>query len=229
MIQPWKQYQEDTAEFFRTLGLTAVTDVSLQGVRTKHDVDVLVTFCVAGFEIMWVIECKHWQSPVTKLHVLGFREILSDLGADRGIILCESGFQSGAIEAAALTNVQVASLAVLTVSSKSAIYAVRLQELYDRTQSCKKRYWGIPKYTRIDKGLRFGTGGDVSNSYSGARVVELANDLIARAFRGIYPMDTDEVDFRRQYNIPDQLNSHEEVVAALEPLLSELESKLDAV
>ncbi len=51
MPTDWKGYQEETAEFFRSLGLSASTNVTLQGVRTSHDVDVLVTIDVAGFSV----------------------------------------------------------------------------------------------------------------------------------------------------------------------------------
>jgi hypothetical protein len=37
--------------------------------------------------------------------VLALRQIVTDVGADRGILLSEKGFQSGAVEAATLTNV----------------------------------------------------------------------------------------------------------------------------
>ena len=74
--------------------------------RTTHDVDVVVRSKHVGFEILWLVECKHWKTSVSKLHVLGLREIVADTGADRGIALSESGFQSGAVEAANLTNVQ---------------------------------------------------------------------------------------------------------------------------
>lgn len=42
MTAKWKDSQEEAAAFFRALGLDAQTDVTVQGVRTKHDVDVLV-------------------------------------------------------------------------------------------------------------------------------------------------------------------------------------------
>lgn len=71
----WKNYQEEAAEFFRSLGLEAETDVTIQGARTKHDIDVLVKSHHAGFNIVWLVECKHWKSKVSKLHVLGLREI----------------------------------------------------------------------------------------------------------------------------------------------------------
>lgn len=110
MATDWRDYQEEAAALFRSMGLDAVTNETIQGVRTKHDVDVVVRSHYAGFDVTWLVECKHWKSPVSKLHVLALREIVSDTGADRGILLCEVGFQSGAIEAANLTNVQVTSL-----------------------------------------------------------------------------------------------------------------------
>jgi hypothetical protein len=119
VTKPWRQYQEKAAAFFRALGLEAETDVTINGVRATHDVDVLVRSHHAGFDITWIVECKHWSTPVSKVHVLALREIVNDSGRDRRIPLAENGFQSGAIEAAALTNVQVTSLAELTISAHS--------------------------------------------------------------------------------------------------------------
>ena len=102
MASDWNGYQEEAAEFFRSLGLEANTNVTLKGVRTTHDVDVLVKSCHAGFEVTWIVECKHWNSRVSKLHVLALREIVTDTGSDRGILLAEKGFQRGAAEAAVL-------------------------------------------------------------------------------------------------------------------------------
>lgn len=227
-MPPWKEYQEETAEFFRSMGLDASTDVTLQGVRTTHDIDVLVKIDMSGFKVRWAVECKHWKTPVTKLHVLALREIVSDLGADRGIVLCEVGFQQGAIEAANLTNVQVTSLAALSESSRNAIAAVRLRELYDRTETCGEKYWAIPKDVRIDKQLRFEMGS--AHTYSGARVIEVSRDLLSRAFRGTYPILIDP--YEQLYigqEFPERFEAPEEVVAALERLLSDLESKLAAI
>lgn len=228
MKPAWKQYQEEAAEFFRSIELTAATDITLQGVRTTHDIDVLVTVNIAGFEVKWLVECKHWQTAVTKLHILAFRQIVADLGADRGILLCEVGFQSGAVEAANLTNVQVTSLSDLAISSRDAVYSARLRDLYDRTELCRVRYWDIPKDIRIDKGLRFDVG-DGRNAYSGARILDACSEVLRKAFRGNYPIDVDF--FTRLSNplIPENLTSSQGVVAALEPLISDLEAKLNAV
>ena len=50
----WKDYQEKAADFFRSLGLDAEADVTIQGARTKHDIDVLVKSHYAGFDVTWL-------------------------------------------------------------------------------------------------------------------------------------------------------------------------------
>jgi restriction system protein len=227
MTPSWTAYQEEAAEFFRSLNLEASTNVTLQGVRTTHDIDVFVKVDVFGFEVRWLIECKHWKTPVTKLHVLALREIVSDLGADRGILLCEVGFQSGAIEAANLTNVQVTSLAALAESSRDTIYAARLRELYNRTEKCKDRYWAIPKDVRIEHGIRSDVG--EPPVYSGSAVVQLSQELLSRAFRGAYPIQVHAFERHLHPELPDEIRNNEEMVVVLERLLADFETRLAVV
>lgn len=224
MVADWNEYQEEAAEFFRSLGLEATTNVTISGVRTSHDVDVLVKSRHAGFEVTWIVECKHWKSRVSKLHVLGLREIVTDTGADRGILLAENGFQSGAAEAAALTNVHLTSLSESRREASVEVFGMRLTELHDRIEVCRERYWDIPKYVRIEHGLRPDVAED---GYSGAAVISLAEDVLRKAFRGNYPFETDYMWRHAARGVPSAINSVEEVVALLEPMILELESKLD--
>ena len=225
MATDWKGYQEETADFFRRLGLDAQTDVTMAGVRTTHNVDVLVKSHHVGFDITWVIECKHWKSRVSKLHVLALREIVSDLGADRGILLSESGFQSGAEEAATLTTVQVTSLAALAGTTKPAVFALRLRDLYDLVGACKERYWGIPKRVRIEAGLRTEV---FDSGYSGARVIDCSEDVLRKAFRGTYPFANEALYAVAIPGAPSQFASPDDVLAHLEPMVLDLEARLNA-
>jgi hypothetical protein len=223
MAIDWKDYQEEAAALFRFMGLDATTDVTMQGVRTVHDVDVVVKSHHAGFDITWLVECKHWKSPVSKLHVLALREIVADTGADRGILLCEAGFQSGAIEAANLTNVQVTSLENVRTTAGRDVSAMRLRELYDRTESCKLRYWDMPKAYRIEYGLRSEVG---VLGYSGARVLEACGELITRAFRGVYPFQPDTLSALLLFGKEKQFISPDEVVETVTPMIGDLEMRL---
>lgn len=225
MTTDWSNYQEEAAEFFRSLGLEASTNVTIKGVRTGHDVDVVVKSRHAGFEIIWIVECKHWKSRVSKVHVLALREIVADVGADRGILLAESGFQSGAAEAAALTNVHLTSLSEARREAIAEVFNMRLTELYDRVEVCRERYWDIPKGVRIDHALR---PDSAALGYSGAATISLAEDFLHKGFRGNYPFETDYMLTHAVPGTPAVINSIEELVAHLEPMVHELEVKLDA-
>ena len=223
MADTWKDYQFEVSQFFTGLGFEADTDVRLQGVRTRHDIDVVVRSQHAGFTIMWLLECKHWQTRVSKLHVLALREIVADTGADRGILLCEAGFQIGAIEAAALTNVQLTSLANVQQTARFQILAMRLHELYDRIETCRKKYWDIPKDERVKYGLRC----DVPDfGYSGARVIDVVAELVTKALRGVYPIECESIFVYVTKGFPRYLDGPEKVIAVAEPLIVELEGKI---
>jgi restriction system protein len=127
----WADYQEEVAQFFRGLGLEASTSVTLKGVRTSHDIDVVVRSDHVGFNLLWLVECKHWKNAVSKLHVMGLREIVSDIGADRGLLMAEGGYQRGALEAAQLTNVQLTSLAELTCTASDALGRAQLRDIQE--------------------------------------------------------------------------------------------------
>jgi restriction system protein len=219
----WADYQEEAAAFFRDLGLNAQTNVRIKGVRTSHDVDVAVRSHHVGFEMVWLVECKFWRARVSKLHVLALREIVTDVGADRGILLSEAGFQSGALEAARLTNVHATSLASLKVEASAEIYAVRLRELFDRVQVSKQSYWEISKEERIRRGLRPDVGAE---GYSGVEVIALGEEVLAQALRGTYPFNSDSVTSFVLLGGPRTYASSREVVDILEPMVLELERRL---
>lgn len=105
----WRRYQEDVAQFFRDQGNTVMVEADIQGVRAKHEIDVWVTFSRHGIECKWAIECKLWNRRVPKEKILALKSIVDDVGADRGLIISERGFQSGAKDAARDTNITLIS------------------------------------------------------------------------------------------------------------------------
>ncbi len=226
MANGWQEYQEEVAAFFRSLGLEATTNFRAQGVRTVHDIDVYVKSHHVGFDITWIVECKYWNKPVSKLHVLALRTIVSELGVDRGIILCEAGFQTGAVEAANLTNVHAKSLAELRGTASIDFAAMRLRELYDRVDACRTRYWELPKDARIKAGLRPGFGGD--ENFYGDHVITLASDLLGRAMRGAYPVSLDTLPAIVILGDGHRFESESEIRSWVEESLDKLELRLAA-
>jgi hypothetical protein len=78
--------------------------------------------------------------------------------------MAESGYQSGALEAARLTNTTLASLQDLKETLAYEVGMIKLESLSIRCDSCRDRYWAIGKQNRIELGLRPDVG-DVG--YSG--------------------------------------------------------------
>lgn len=128
----WKDYQEQTAAFFRGLDMIVNTDERLTGVRGTHDVDVVIRRSTAGIEQLWIVECKKWKRRVTKLHVVALAEIVRDVGADRGILLSESGFQAGAVRMARSSNITLSSVSDLEDNSEDERVELGLQVLRKR-------------------------------------------------------------------------------------------------
>jgi hypothetical protein len=139
----WSKYQEDAAAHFRRLGLPTSTNVTLQGVRSTHDVDVVVRFERAGIDHLWIVECKDTGRPVSKDKALLLRTIVDDVGADRGILLCENGFQRGAYEVSQRTNVLVTSLARLEDASRDELFAADVATLDRRVRAAQKSWRGL--------------------------------------------------------------------------------------
>jgi restriction system protein len=153
-VATWSDYQEEVAQFFRDLGLEAETNAPLQGVRTSHNIDVLVRSKHAGLDLVWIVECKQWKSRVKKEKVLALRAIVDDTGVDRGFIMAERGYQSGALEAARLANVMLTSLADLRETLGYELGMAQLRALVPRVNQCRDRYWAMSKTHRLEHGLR---------------------------------------------------------------------------
>jgi Restriction endonuclease len=122
----WREHQVKVAEFFRGLGLEASTDERLQGVQALHDIDVVVRGQRVGLQQLWLVDCKHWSHPVGKVQVAALAEIVRDVGADRGLVLSESGFQAGAIRLAERSQVTLTNLEELHERSTSELLLLTL-------------------------------------------------------------------------------------------------------
>lgn len=221
----WSVYQEEVATFFRSLGLDAATNVRIQGARTHHDIDVQVRSTILGITVQWLVECKLWKTPVTKLHIIAFRQIVTDIGADRGIILSESGFQSGSLEAAQLTNLHLCSFRNLQDSSARDVGMARLRALQERIEMCHSRYWDLSKDDRIRTELRPEVG---FPGYSGTQVIGTVESALYAAFRGALPFDNSDTTGDVYSDLRIKAGSPMDLADQLEHLVKGLETRLNA-
>jgi hypothetical protein len=99
IYKDWRACQEAMAVLFREQGCTARVNAQIKSARGTHSIDVYLKFRLQGIECCWIIKCKLWKKYVEKANVMTLKAIIENVGADRGIIFCENGFQSGALDA----------------------------------------------------------------------------------------------------------------------------------
>ncbi len=128
-MKNWQKYQIDVGKLFQKLGCTAEIEAKVEGVRSTHEIDVWVKFDHFGLEHKWVVECKYWEKPITKEKVLALNSLVQDVGADRGILVAESGFQPGAWRAAKSTNIELTTLEELQDITRNDFLKISLESL----------------------------------------------------------------------------------------------------
>lgn len=158
-MKPWYEFQEILKSYFQLLGCDAQTNVTTQGVRTNHNIDVLVKSKHLGHDLTWIIEAKKWKHRISKLHVLGLRQIVDEIGADKGFIISEKGFQKGALEASKNTNISLLTFEELQKYSSKIIQNEILEKYLERINLLLCRYYSHDKNVRIKYNLRQDSGG----------------------------------------------------------------------
>jgi restriction system protein len=102
----WRDLEAHVAKILNECGYDVEVQKNVQLARGDVNIDVWADDHSRPPNVI-AVECKHWASAVTKAVVHGFRTVVSDSGANTGLIVASSGFQAGAIEAAAYSNVRL--------------------------------------------------------------------------------------------------------------------------
>ena len=184
----WYNFQEDICSHFNSLGADAKTNQTVQGIRTLHDVDILVKTKFLGANLTWVVEAKDWKSNIPKEKVFALRTIVDDIGADKGFIISQKGFQSGAYEAAISSNISLLTFEELKKSTFDYVSLEILKSFKLRTFILHFRYWSHSKQARKDYDLRPDLG-DSKLIFSGAELLQRVIYAIVCATKNEYPIN----------------------------------------
>lgn len=96
-------YEEAVAEIVKSIDLELVDwQVKhldpVEGLDGTYIIDVTARFRLAGLDFLVLFECKRHTSPVKREHVQVLHTKLQSTGAQKGVVVAASGFQSGALE-----------------------------------------------------------------------------------------------------------------------------------
>ncbi len=105
--ETWQELEEIVRDILSECGMVANRNVHIALPRGAVDVDVLAEEEVDGVITRTICECKNWSSNIPKEVIHSFRTVMQETGAHRGYVISKVGFQTGAVEAATATNIEL--------------------------------------------------------------------------------------------------------------------------
>lgn len=95
----WREFEQLAAQIYEKLAPNSrVTfDAHIMGKSgVERQIDVSVKSDIAGHQLLMVVDAKNYGRPANIGEVDKFAGKLEDVGANKGILICKSGFTSGA-------------------------------------------------------------------------------------------------------------------------------------
>lgn len=109
----WQELEVLSYQLFSEIGCQCERQKSLESSRGSVIVDLYAQDFVSDPPLVYICECKHWNSRIPKQVVHSFRTVVLDTGVNRGYLISKKGFQSGSYDAAKNTNIELVSWAQL--------------------------------------------------------------------------------------------------------------------
>ena len=100
----WRRLEARVKTLFQECGCSADKAIIPGPGKVNYEIDCLVTFESLGLPTKWIVECKDWGSRVPQEVAASLRQRVTDTGADKGILVCPSGFQAGTIHQAEISS-----------------------------------------------------------------------------------------------------------------------------
>ncbi|WP_327691038.1 restriction endonuclease [Streptomyces sp. NBC_00461] len=151
-MKDWKEYQIKVSETLAEFGFTTKVEEVIEGARGRHEIDVTARIRYAGVDQLWIIECKKWKRPVPKERILAFTSIVEDVGADRGLIFAEGGFQAGAVRASRNTSITLTNLTDFVSNSEDELSSIKIGGLMRRIAELENKYHSIWNLDEKERG-----------------------------------------------------------------------------
>ncbi len=103
----WRDLQNEVGRVLAECGFSVEVEKTIATVRGKVEIDVSAEEEVKGRRYTILCECKNWKARVPQTVIHSFRTVVADLGAHAGYVISSVGFQQGAFDAVANTNVRL--------------------------------------------------------------------------------------------------------------------------
>ena len=103
----WQDLQRQVAQILTECNLQVEIEKTVETVRGTVEIDVFGVDEEQTPPVAYLCECKHWSSAIPKTIVHAFRTVVTDYGANWGLIISSKCYQRGAHEAAENSNIRL--------------------------------------------------------------------------------------------------------------------------
>ena len=106
----WKRFEEFVAGIQKQLAPDAVVEINVRlpgAAGVLRQIDVCIRKQVGQFRLLIVMDCKDWKDPVDVKGVEEFAGLVEDVGANKGAMVCNSGFTPAAKAKARLKGIDL--------------------------------------------------------------------------------------------------------------------------
>jgi hypothetical protein len=99
MKAKWRKFEEAVVSIQKNIAPNAKIkhdDKIIGRSGTERQIDISLRYHIGQFNILVIIDCKDWSSPVDIGDVGQFIDMVEDVGANKGALICNAGFTEGA-------------------------------------------------------------------------------------------------------------------------------------
>jgi hypothetical protein len=104
----WRSFEEFVARIYKEIDPNA--EVKHNEEVEGRQIDVTIRKKVVGIDLLIIIQAKWYNKPVQVTHVDAFESVIKEVGASKGILVCNKGFTKGAKEKAARVKIELCSV-----------------------------------------------------------------------------------------------------------------------
>jgi len=143
----WRDLQNKVSEILSESGFDVEVQRKTKTVRGTVEIDVYAENKVQIPNTINIIECKNWNTAVPQEKIHAFYSVVQNIGANLGLLISKSGFQSGAYEAVKNTNIRLLSWIEFLnlfkekwIKEKTKYLYKKSYELFDFTDYATTKY-----------------------------------------------------------------------------------------
>jgi hypothetical protein len=143
----WKIYEKAAADIERQYPNCAAThDHKVIGRRSgiERQVDIWLSGQVGQHEVTVAIECRCYQGRVGIKDIEAFYGFLDDVGANKGVLISDSGFTAGAVKRAVASDIKLTTLTLREAEEFewNALMESEWEQEHRRFYTCKSGFCG---------------------------------------------------------------------------------------